>query len=181
VPLLLVVVLFVVGTAYLLSRPDGQPAGTAGKTTKSAPAKAAETPQAAPQPTPTIPAAPPATVPPTQRPKATTPAPTSAPTSAKAVDGFVRSYFANVTRDTGATWGQLTPAMHSAAGNRRGYDRFWRTIKRVQVNSTDVNTSGTKVVVNLTYISSRGRSTETKRLSVVNRNGRYLIDSERAG
>jgi hypothetical protein len=91
----------------------------------------------------------------------------------------VRSYYANVTRDTDLTWDQLTPAMHNAAGGRSGYDGFWRTIDRVRINSTQVNASGTEVTVNLTYISSRGTNTETHQFNVINRDGRYLIDRER--
>jgi len=70
--------------------------------------------------------------------------------------------------------------MRNAAGGRSGYDGFWRTINRVRINRSQVNASGTQVVVNLTYIKrGGGTTTETHQFAVVNRNGRYLIDDER--
>jgi hypothetical protein len=189
-PLVLVavaVLLAVLGTAYLLSQPDGQSGTSANQTTRSAPAK---TPPSAQEPTtgaqaPQVPVSPaPEPASPSAQATASPSAPppvAPAPSSPRAAQNFVRSYFANVTQDTSRTWDQLTPAMQRAAGSRAGYDSFWRSIKRVRINQTQVNASGTRVVVNLTYIGRRGSSTETKTFTVVNRNGRYLIDNERRG
>jgi hypothetical protein len=197
-PVLLVAVLLALfGLAYVVSQLNGQPANTASKTTKSAPAKT----QAAQKSTPTH-AAVPAPVPPVQQapvtprtrtpvtpapqatvtPRPTVPAAPSATSSRRAVDNFVRSYYANVTQNRAQTWEDLTPAMRAAAGGRSGYEGFWRTISQVRINRTQVNASGTEATVNLTYIKNDGgTATETHRFIVVKRNGRYLIQNERRG
>jgi serine/threonine protein kinase len=195
-PVLLVAALLAVfALAYVFSQLGGQPGPTASKTTKSAPAtQAAKKPapsnvatQAPVAPAPQAPITPRATVPVTPAPRASVtpraPAPVApAPTSRRAVDNFVRSYYANVTRNTSQTWNQLTPAMRAAAGGRSGYEGFWRTINRVRINRTQVNASGTAVTVNLTYFKrGGGTATETHRFTIVNRNGRYLIENERRG
>ena len=100
----------------------------------------------------------------------------------KALASFVQSYFADVTSNRDRTWGQLTPAMQSAAGGRSGYDGFWGSIDRVEVKQTRADAQAKEAVVTLTYVRDDGtKSTETHRIDVVAKDGAYLIDSDRQG
>lgn len=134
----------------------------------------------------TTPARPSAIASPTasQRPTATKSAPpkvTAAPiANASMLNGFLKSYYSEVTQNTALTWGQLTPRMQQAANGRAGYDGFWATIATVVVNQTRPNPSGTNAVANLTFTRKDGTtSTETDQFTFVARGASYLIDSER--
>jgi len=163
-PLVLVALLVaVLGTAYLSQLSD-QSGTTAGTTTKPKATGASKT---------------------SAQPSAASPAPSRvaaapAPNSDKKLDNFVKSYYSDVTKDTGRTWGRLSPTMQQYAGGRAGYDGFWRTIARVGVNQTRPNSSAAKSVVNLTFIRNNGTtSTETHQLAFDTRGGGYLIDSDK--
>ena len=93
---------------------------------------------------------------------------------------FVTSYYADVTKHRDRTWDQLTPRMQNAAGGRDGYDAFWKTIDKVQVNQIQATASEQRAVVNLTFRLKGGRtSTETHQFTFVTNGGDYLIDSDR--
>jgi eukaryotic-like serine/threonine-protein kinase len=196
-PVALVLLLLVVlGGAFLVTRGSGGTGGTGGATTATSPPSATSepTPSGSPTPsssptttsTPTT-TAPSSTTTPTTTAPTTTP-PTSATTSApagvpggdKALASFVQSYFADVTSDRDRTWAQLTPAMQSAAGGRSGYDGFWSSIDRVEVKQTRADAQAKQALVTLTYVRDDGtRSTETHQIDVVAKDGAYLIDSDR--
>jgi hypothetical protein len=98
----------------------------------------------------------------------------------KSLDNFVKSYYSDVTKDTDRTWDLLTPRMQDAAGDRDGYDGFWKTIEKVKVNQIRPNASGTNAVVKLTFTRDDGTtSTETHRFTFVNDDGDFLIESDR--
>ena len=98
----------------------------------------------------------------------------------KKLESFVTSYYSDVTKDTGRTWGELAPAMQHAAGGRAGYDGFWKTIDKVRVNQTQADVPGKKAVVNLTFTRSDGTtSTENHQFTFVADGGGYLIASDR--
>ena len=124
--------------------------------------------------------------------RATTPArttppgastPTEVPNATGSVstnlESFVSSYYSNVTRDRESTWQELAPSMQTAAGNRHGYDGFWKTIARVTVNQARSNASATSAVVNLTFTRKDGTtSTETHRLTFATEAKGYFIESD---
>jgi eukaryotic-like serine/threonine-protein kinase len=96
------------------------------------------------------------------------------------LEDFVTSYYSDVTKDTGRTWGELAPIMQNAAGGRAGYDGFWKTIDRVRVNQTRADVSGKRAVVSLTFTRSDGRtSTENHQFTFVTDGGGYLIASDK--
>jgi len=98
----------------------------------------------------------------------------------KKLEDFLTSYYSDVTKDTGRTWGELAPTMQHAAGGRAGYDGFWKTIDKVRVNRTLANVSGKRAVVNLTFTRSDGRtSTENHQFTFVTDGGSYLIASDK--
>ena len=102
-----------------------------------------------------------------------------APTaSAQGLDGFLKSYYSQVTSNTSLTWGQLSPRMQQAAGGRAGYDGFWQTIASVVVSQTRPNTSGTSATANLTFTRKDGTiSSELDRFTFVTQGAGHLIDS----
>jgi len=96
------------------------------------------------------------------------------------LEDFVTSYYSDVTKDTGRTWGELAPTMQNAAGGRAGYDGFWKTIDRVRVNQTRADVSGKRAVVSLTFTRSDGRtSTENHQFTFITDGGGYLIASDK--
>jgi hypothetical protein len=91
----------------------------------------------------------------------------------------VTSYFADVTKDRDRTWDQLSPAMRAAAGGRSGYDGFWGSIASVRTAQTRADAQGKVADVTLTYTRDDGTSTtERHRITVVTKDGHYLIDSD---
>ena len=172
-PLVSVALLVAIGVFYLLSQvgdSGGATAGTnAGTTTRITPAGPGAT--GAPK----ISEPPRAT---SSAPSRVTPAP--APNAGKRLDNFVKSYYSEVTRDTGLTWGQLTSTMQRSAGGRASYDGFWRTISKVKVNRFRANASATEAIVNLTYTRIDGTtSTEDHQFTFITQGGVHLIDSDR--
>jgi len=126
--------------------------------------------------------------------RATAPAKTAAPSPSKsseepstrgeqkAVESFVKSYYADVTKETDRTWDLLSPRMQDFARGRENYDDFWKTIDKVRVNQVRAYASGTKASVDLTFTRDDGStSTETHQLTFVTHDGDYLIDSDRLG
>ena len=98
----------------------------------------------------------------------------------KNLEDFVTSYYSNVTKHRDRTWDQLTPRMQNAAGGRDGYDAFWKTIDKVEVNQTRLTASEQRAVVSLTFTRTDGsRSTETHQFTFVTDGRDYLIDSDR--
>jgi predicted Ser/Thr protein kinase len=98
----------------------------------------------------------------------------------KNLEDFVTSYYSNVTKHRDRTWDQLTPRMQNAAGGRDGYDAFWKTIDKVEVNQTRLTASEQRAVVSLTFTRKDGsRSTETHQFTFVTDGRDYLIDSDR--
>ncbi len=172
-PLVSVALLVAIGVFYLLSQvgdSGGATAGTnVGTTTRITPAGPGAT--GAPK----ISEPPRAT---SSAPSRVTPAP--APNAGKRLDNFVKSYYSEVTRDTGLTWGQLTSTMQRSAGGRASYDGFWRTISKVKVNRFRANASATEAIVNLTYTRIDGTtSTEDHQFTFITQGGVHLIDSDR--
>jgi hypothetical protein len=112
--------------------------------------------------------------------KSPTPKVTAVPTAdASTLNGFLKSYYSEVTQNTSLTWGQLTPRMQQAATGRAGYDGFWTTIATVVVNQTRPNASGTSAVVNLTFTRKDGTtSSETHQFTFVAKGATYLINSD---
>ena len=99
----------------------------------------------------------------------------------KRLEEFVTSYYSEVTGDRDSTWAQLAPTMQGAAGGREGYDGFWKTIDKVDVNQTQADAAARKAVVSLTFKPNKGRAlTETHQLTFVpDGGGGYLIESDR--
>jgi hypothetical protein len=164
------VLLVGLAVAYV-SQLGHQSAITAATTATSTPAKAQATaPRVSQQPT-TATSAPPTTAAPTATP---------APNPDIRLGSFLSSYYAEVTKNTALTWGQLTPAMQQRAGGRGGYNGFWSSIAGVTVNSTQADAAGTSAVVSLTFTKTNGvTSNETHRFTFVSQNGSYLIDSDK--
>jgi len=114
------------------------------------------------------------------KPEPATVAPT--PNTDKALESFVKSYYAVVTTDRDRTWAQLSPTMQGYAGGRHGYDGFWSTIRSVRVNQVRANASADSAVATLTFtLRHGGTSTETHRFTFVQGRGGYLIESDRLG
>jgi serine/threonine protein kinase len=178
-PLVLVLLLLAaLGGVYLLSQ-IGQGHGTGAAPPTGSPATPKATPSRATQtPSPTTSAAAPTTT--------TIPPTSAAPTTATGVAGgdkaladFVKSYFADVTKDRDTTFAELTPAMQSRIGGRPAYDGFWSTIASVRVRQTRADAQGKVVVTTLTYTRNDGTtSTEQHRLTFAVKDGHYLIDSD---
>jgi len=161
------------GVAYLLTQPGDQGGTTAIGGTTSATAPATSARQASP----------------TAQATSANTAATGASTAAerpgnsgrgnKDLEKFMDSYYSEVTRNTDRTWDQLTPRMQDAAGGRAGYDSFWKTIDKVEVNQIQADPSGQSAAVNLTFTRNDGTSsTETHQLTFVRDRGDYFIDSD---
>jgi len=182
-PLVLVALLVAVfGVSYLFGQ-LGDQGGTAavGGTTPSVAAqtKAAQAKPRETKPRPTkVPQT--STAPSTSSPAAS--ATTGAPDAdaGKRLEAFVRSYYSEVTSDTARTWPQLTPTMQGAARGRAGYDSFWETIDKVDVNQTQADASARRAVVSLTFRKKDGgTSTERHQLTfATDDRGDYRIDSD---
>jgi eukaryotic-like serine/threonine-protein kinase len=161
------------GVAYLLTQLGDQGGTTAIRGTTSATAPATSARQASPT-TPATPANNTATG------ASQVPArPGNSGRGNKNLEKFVDSYYSEVTKDTDRTWDQLTPRMQDAAGGRNGYDSFWKTIDKVNVNQIQADPSGQSAAVNLTFTSNDGTSsTETHQLTFVRDREDYFIDSD---
>jgi eukaryotic-like serine/threonine-protein kinase len=130
----------------------------------------------------------PATAPATGGSQTSEPSPTSAaprttaapdPDADNRLQSFLTSYYSDVTDDRDRTWDRLTPRMQAAAGGRKGYEGFWKTIDNVRINQIRTDAAANSAVVNLTYTRDKGgRSTETHTFAFVTIGGTYLIDSE---
>ncbi len=123
----------------------------------------------------------------TTEPPATTVAPpplsaitASGPEADKKLEEFVKDYYSEVTDKRDLAWAQLSPAMQTAAGGRRVYDGWWRSIEKVDVKRVVAVASAHTVTVNLTYTKPNGsKESETRRFTVVSQGGSYLINSDK--
>jgi serine/threonine protein kinase len=184
-PFLVVALLLgVLGVAYLLSQLGGQsgPPAVLGATA-SATVQAETAPTTTTTPTTTTPTT---TTTTTTAPTTTggaSPSSTTAtpdPGADKRLADFVKAYYSDVTQDTNRTWNQLAPKMRDAAGGRNGYDGFWKTIDKVEVNQTQADASAKKAVANLTFRRDDGTtSTETHRFTFISDGPNDLIESDR--
>ena len=104
---------------------------------------------------------------------------TSTSTSAAAEkEAFVRDYYEAAPGGSDEAWEMLGPG--EQAQGRESYDRFWRTIRSVDVRSVEAGGDGNTVDVTLTYRSTDGSvSTEHKREGLIeDGDGGYLLDSD---
>jgi len=98
-------------------------------------------------------------------------------TSAADQEAFLRDYFAKAPGGTDAAWAMLGPG--EKAQGRDSYDRFWRTIRSVDVSQVDTTDGGSNPVATLSYHTTDGRdSTERKRIELIRQDGQYLINSD---
>jgi Protein kinase domain len=165
-PLVFAAVLVALGLSYLMNQVAGPGGSTAGTTITRGNPKATVAPKVVAPPSAT-----------TSVPPRVTAAPT--PKAGQGLEGFLQSYYSAVTRDTGRTWGQLTPTMQQAAGGRAGYDGWWRTISKVKVNWM-ANASATRADANLTFTRNDGTtSTENHQFTFVTQGGVHRINSDR--
>jgi hypothetical protein len=92
--------------------------------------------------------------------------------------GFVRDYYGVVPDDLDTGWSMLSPRMQSEVG-RDSYDGFWSTIDSVQPSRASTPAGGDVVDVTLRFTDNDGNvSVERHRLSLVEGDGGYLIDSD---
>jgi serine/threonine-protein kinase len=92
--------------------------------------------------------------------------------------GFVRDYYGIVPDDLDTGWSMLSPRMQSEVG-RGSYDGFWNTIASVQPSQTSTSAGGDAVDVTLRFTDNDGNvSVERHRLTLVEGDGGYLIDSD---
>ena len=170
----LLAALLVAGLAWALTRPDPGSAGRAASPSASAsPTKRATTPASRPSSSPS--STPSASASPSTSPSSS---PTAASGTAAAQEAFVRDYYAAAPGGTDRAWAMLGPG---EKGQGRGaYDRFWRTIRSVDVVSARARPGASSVDVTLVYrTTSGGTSTERKREGLVpDGNGGYLLQSD---
>jgi hypothetical protein len=165
-PLVFAAVLVALGLSYLMNQVAGPGGSTAGTTITRGNPKATVAPKVVAPPSATTSVSPRVTAAPT-------------PKAGQGLESFLQSYYSAVTRDTGRTWGQLTPTMQQAAGGRAGYDGWWRTISKVKVNSM-ANASATRADANLTFTRNDGTtSTENHQFTFVTQGGVHRINSDR--
>jgi hypothetical protein len=165
-PLVFAAVLVALGLSYLMNQVAGPGGSTAGTTITRGNPKATVAPKVVAPPSATTSVSPRVTAAPT-------------PKAGQGLESFLQSYYSAVTRDTGPTWGQLTPTMQQAAGGRAGYDGWWRTISKVKVNWM-ANASATRADANLTFTRNDGTtSTENHQFTFVTQGGVHRINSDR--
>jgi eukaryotic-like serine/threonine-protein kinase len=117
----------------------------------------------------------------TTPPSATPPSTVSGPTSTHpAVDPsrlqqIMTEYYTLLPDNIDKAWALLGPAMQ--AEDRVQYERFWGTVKDLQLRTTQV--SGNTVVVEIEYSQEgRGRVLETHRHDILTQDGDPLINSD---
>ncbi|MFI9456151.1 serine/threonine-protein kinase [Amycolatopsis sp. NPDC052450] len=155
----------------VLTRGDETPSG-------QAPPPASQSQSAAP--TTSEPVAPP----PSSAPSSTTPPPSSsssAPPPAQTPGQALAAYYALIPGNLEAGFATLTDSFKT---NRKQsferYSSYWRQYSAVTVSN--VTESGNTVSATLTYVKAGGGTTTGRETFVlVQQNGRYLIDSQRAG
>ena len=115
-----------------------------------------------------------------------TPTQTASPsaTSSAAADSaakvsFIRDYFAAAPGGSDEAWAQLGPNRREQG--RASYDRFWRTIRSVDVKDIEPVRGTDSVELTVTYRLTNGRvSTERQRLDLIRSDdGGFLIDNDR--
>jgi len=150
----------------------------------SSPSAAPTTSRAA-SPTTTRPASPTATPPADPAPTAPAPStttPAAAPAAGAAVterdlSRAVRDYYGLLPSDTDAGWALLTDRYRSTtATNRETYERFWDSIRSVQVSEVS-SEAPSSVVATLRYAFEDGRAFEERTAyTLVRQDGRLKID-----
>jgi hypothetical protein len=91
---------------------------------------------------------------------------------------FVTDYYALLPADTKTAWSLLSDSMQDAVGNYGQYKGFWATVDSVSVEDTAEVDDGV-VDVTLTYVTSRGSETETRRITVADTgDGRQIVGDE---
>lgn len=117
----------------------------------------------------------------TTSPTTTTTTTTQAPErDPAAMEGFVRSYFNDVTKENRRddTFALLTPAMQESAGGRSGYEEFWSGFKSVRVGEIRADPAAGTVLVGLTYRTDDESTTETHEIGLVDDGDSFLIGSD---
>ncbi|WP_404389471.1 serine/threonine-protein kinase [Humibacillus xanthopallidus] len=146
---------------------------------------AAPTTSRAPSPTTTRPASPTTTPPPAPAPTTRAPSPTTpaaAPAAGAAVtesdlSRAVRDYYGLLPSDTDAGWALLTDRYRSTTATSRDYyERFWGSIRSVQVSQVS-SEAPSSVVATLRYAYDDGRTfVERTSYTLVRQDGRLKID-----
>ncbi|MFC7488080.1 serine/threonine-protein kinase [Knoellia sp. CPCC 206453] len=185
-PLVLLLALLLAGGAYLLAElvnfdePDTASPDRTTSTSQTTP-PASSTPSSTPKATSQQPSA---TKTPSSTPSSPAPSRSPSPSAGRddaALAAFARDYYGAVT-DAGRrddTFAQLTPAMQRAAGGRRGYEGFWKTIESVRVTAIDADAGASTVDLRLVFRPKNGAtSTEVHRWTVQRSGDRWLVASD---
>jgi hypothetical protein len=90
---------------------------------------------------------------------------------------FVEDYYSHLPDDTRTAWALLSPGMQDTVGGYGSYTGFWRTVEAVRVDTTTAVDQGV-VDVRLTYTTSRGIESETRRLRLVDGADGLQIDGD---
>ncbi|MEV7398228.1 protein kinase [Aeromicrobium sp. NPDC092404] len=90
---------------------------------------------------------------------------------------FVEDYYSLLPGDTKTAWALLSPGMQDTVGGYGSYAGFWRTVEAVRVDETTAVEEGV-VDVRLTYTTSRGVESETRRLRLVDGGKGLQIDGD---
>ncbi|MGN6129289.1 MAG: hypothetical protein ACTHOK_03020, partial [Nocardioidaceae bacterium] len=99
----------------------------------------------------------------------------AAPHGSGSVAGFLRDYYRLAPRDQDAGWARLGPDERDVG--RASYDKFWRSLDRVEVHR--VEPSGSSAIVELTYYFDDGRVVDEKqRIDLLHGHGGYRIDKD---
>ena len=147
---------------------------------------AAPTTTRAPSPTTTRPASPTTTPPAAPAPTTPAPSPTTPPAAAPAAGAAVtesdlsravRDYYGLLPSDTDAGWALLTDRYRSTTATSRDYyERFWGSIRSVQVSQVS-SEAPSSVVATLRYAYDDGRTfVERTSYTLVRQDGRLKID-----
>jgi hypothetical protein len=95
-------------------------------------------------------------------------------------EAAVRDYYALLPGDPAAAWQRLTPNAQSRSGSQASYERFWQTVRSVEVVSAKAE--GDQVAATLKFTTKRDRtSTERYRFTLVRQGGQLMIDSFQTG
>jgi hypothetical protein len=95
--------------------------------------------------------------------------------SAQDYENAVRQYYALLPANPAAGWEQLTERAQRRSGSQDEYNRFWSRIRSVEVRKTDVE-DGNRVKAELRFVTDRGDSKEEYVFTLVDRDGKLLID-----
>ncbi|OLF14635.1 hypothetical protein BU204_26180 [Actinophytocola xanthii] len=89
----------------------------------------------------------------------------------------VVSYYQLVPGNTAEGWTRMTPRFQNfPARNRQNYESYWNSVRSVRASGASANGSTVDVTVDLVFKDGRG-SREQHRYTLVNQNGRWLLDT----